>query len=323
MSAKLNSTLARSAVALTATAAGAAVALIVAFEIPGRQVDSRATTAGIATPEVAAAAPQVPDTAAPDLGTDGTSPSLDARERTSSGSGVGTAAPAPRKPIPASVITHGPRNSNGVAITLDADLSYWTLQQVQGGAYPAQVNTAVLDYLEASNTPATVFVTGLWAQQYPDAMRRMAASGLFELANHTWSHEAWTSNCYRLPTIEDPATLTSQAQRTSEVIASYTGSYPAFFRFPGLCHDPADVARVADLGMTTVDTDVAAGDAFVSDPERAAFDIASRTQPGSIIVLHLNGAPNAAHTTAILTRLVPQLRDRGLEPVTMTDLLLQ
>lgn len=286
---------------LSAAAVGAAVAFVAAPDLPA---DATRTAS-----EVTVKPAEIPPVAN--------------RDSTHAGSGVGVNPPDPRSPVAATVITNGPRNGPGVAITLDADLSYWTLQRVQSGQYPAQVNTSVLDYLESSGTPATVFVTGLWAQEYPEVMQRMAASDLYELANHTWSHEAWTPNCYRLPFIDDPSIQTDQTQQTSELIASYTGEYPAYFRFPGLCHDPSDVALVANLGMQVVDTDVAAGDAFVTDPNLAAVEISSRSQPGSVIVLHLNGSPNAAATATILTHLVPQLRARGLVPMTLSELLAQ
>lgn len=285
-----------------AAALGASIALVMAFEMPGSHTVSAQTPV------------------APDQGSNPDQPTL----VTNDGYGTEPAtdpAPTPPAAVAADVVYNGPRTNNAVAITLDADLSYWTLDQVQRGLYPVQYNSAALDYLETSGTPATVFVTGLWAQEHPDAMARMASTDLFEIANHTWSHEAWTPSCYRLPYIDDPAVQAEQTRQTSELIAAYTGEYPKFFRFPGLCHDPADVALVADQGMLTVDTDVAAGDAFVKDPAQAAYDIASRVQPGSIIVMHLNGAPNAAHTAAILEQLVPQLRARGLEPMTLADLL--
>jgi peptidoglycan-N-acetylglucosamine deacetylase len=291
-----------------ALAAGAAVAVVASTAVPEpKSTGDQGNTAYAAAEDAPVATP------------DPTGASNSATSTTQQ------APPTPTVNTPVAVapqvLTHGPRSGNGVAITLDADLSYWSLQRVQRGEFPAQYNSAVLDYLEASGTPSTVFVTGLWAEQYPTVMQRIAGSTLYELANHTWSHEAWTPNCYRLPFIDDPARQTSQLRDTSEIIASYTESLPRFFRFPGLCHDPADVALVAEHGMVTVDTDVAAGDAFITDPGRAARDIAIRTQPGSIIVLHLNGAPNASFTAEILSQLVPMLRGAGLEPMTLSQLL--
>jgi peptidoglycan/xylan/chitin deacetylase (PgdA/CDA1 family) len=236
-----------------------------------------------------------------------------------------TAAPpnplTPPAPVPAEVIARSETGRPEVAITLDADLSPWTLNKVRQGSLPAQVNVAVLDYLEQSGTPSTVFVTGLWALEYPGVMTRMAESPLYELANHSWGHDAWTPHCYGLPLLTgDPV---AEVADTSRLIASYTGEWPDFFRFPGLCHDPADVAVVASQGARTVDYDLDGSDAFAANPAAVAASLADQARAGSIIVLHLNGAPNAAHTAEILASLVPALEVKGLTPVTISQLMAQ
>lgn len=227
----------------------------------------------------------------------------------------------PPAPVPAEVIARSETGRPEVAITLDADLSQWTLNKVRQGSLPAQVNVAVLDYLEQSGTPSTVFVTGLWALEYPGAMTRMAENPLYELANHSWGHDAWTPHCYGLPLLTgDPV---AEVADTSRLIASYTGEWPNFFRFPGLCHDPAAVAVVASQGARTVDYDLDGSDAFAANPAAVAASLADQARAGSIIVLHLNGAPNAAHTAEILASLVPALGAKGLTPVTMSQLMAQ
>lgn len=224
-------------------------------------------------------------------------------------------------PIAPEVIKRSESGRPEVAITLDADLSSWTLDKIRQGSMPAQVNATALDYLEQTNTASTVFVTGLWAQEYPEVMSRMAANPLYELANHSWGHDAWTSDCYGLPVLAgDPI---ANVTDTSRVIAAHTGKWPEFFRFPGLCHDPADVAVVASQGARTVDYDLDGSDAFAANPSAVASSLAAQARAGSIIVLHLNGAPNAAHTTEILTLLVPALEAKGLTPVTMSQLMAQ
>ena len=226
-------------------------------------------------------------------------------------------------PVTAEVVLHGPRSANKVALTFDADLSDWALSRVRDGRYPEQVNTEVLEELESTTTAATVFVTGLWAEEYPAAMRRIAGNPRLELANHTFNHDAWTENCYGLPTVEGQASKTAEVTRTAEIIRSYTGSFPTFFRFPGLCHSQQDVDLVAALGETSVDVDVETSDAFAEDADRTASGILSEIRPGSIVLFHLNGGPNAPATAQIVRELLPALKARGLQPVTLTELLRQ
>ena len=56
-----------------------------------------------------------------------------------------------------------------------------------------------------------------------------------------------------------------------------------------------------------MDYDLDLSDAFAKNANTVAQTILSEAQPGSIIVLHLNGAPNAALTADILRQVVPGL----------------
>lgn len=232
-------------------------------------------------------------------------------------------APPPSVPpsVPPIAVTNGNRSVPKVALTFDADLSQYTLNRIYNGTMPEQYNVAVIDHLERTGTPATIFVTGLWAQKYPLAMQRFAANDNFEIANHSYSHEAWTSNCYKLPYLTDVAAKQAQVGQTNAAIAAYTGEQPRHFRFPGLCHNQDDLALVAGMGLVPVDTDIQGSDAFAKDPYAVAQSIAAQVQPGSVILLHLNGAPNAPATLQIVAQLLPMLSERGLQPVTLDELL--
>lgn len=99
------------------------------------------------------------------------------------------------------------------------------------------------------------------------------------------------------------------------------GTASAYFRFPGLCHTSGDEKIVAAEGMRTVDTDIDVDDAMASDATRTVAAILASIKPGSIVLLHLNGPPNAALTAPILQGILPALAARGLTPVTLRDLL--
>ena len=94
-----------------------------------------------------------------------------------------------------------------------------------------------------------------------------------------------------------------------------------YFRFPGDCYDAADVELVHSLGHRAVQWDVVSGDAYESDAGRVVEAVLERTRPGSIVVMHLNGPPNAPTTGVSLRSVIPALRDRGLRTVTISELL--
>lgn len=233
-----------------------------------------------------------------------------------------TQRPTHSKPT-ADAITNGPRNKPFVAITLDADFSPAAKERVDDGRYPKQTNQSVMRFLRESKIPATVFVTGMWAQEYPRDLAELAANANIELANHTWNHDAWTDDCYGLPYLETVAEKKAELTRTNQIVKAKTGDEMFWFRFPGLCHSQSDLNFVAKNGMQAVDTDVDASDAFAQDADAAAQSMLEATEPGSILLMHLNGEPNAPVTGDILRKLVAGLKQKGLKPVTLQTMFAQ
>ena len=132
------------------------------------------------------------------------------------------------------VVSHGPRTGNAVALTFDADMTPEMLQRLRSGQVRSYANRKIIDLLEERGVPATFFLTGMWVREYPDVMTRLAVNPAFELANHSWSHGAFTPSCYGLSPIPR-AEMAAELQRTFDIIAPYGGNQTRFFRFPGLC----------------------------------------------------------------------------------------
>ena len=88
-----------------------------------------------------------------------------------------------------------------------------------------------------------------------------------------------------------------------------------YLRFPGGCHRSDDLSLVASLGEQPLQWDVISGDAYLRDPAAVARQTLTGVRPGSIVVMHLVGAPNAPATAAALRTILPALHRRGLRPV--------
>lgn len=219
------------------------------------------------------------------------------------------------------LIDHGPRRGHEVALTFDADMTQAMLAAVRGGNASIGYDPAIVHELRATHTPATIFMTGLWPTAHPGPARELASDPLFEIENHTYDHSAWAHPCYGLPGVPSTGAKTSEVERTAEVVASLTGSPPSYFRFPGGCHTSADVHLVASLGEQPVQWDVISGDAYLRDPATVAQQTLRGVRPGSIVVMHLVGAPNAPATAGALRTILPALRQRGLQPVKLERLL--
>jgi len=175
--------------------------------------------------------------------------------------------------------------------------------------------------LRSTGTPATVFLTGLWAQTYPGVVRSLAADPRFEIENHSFDHAAFRAPCYGLPTVSTDAARRKEVTDGASAITAAGGGTPIYFRFPGGCHATADLKLVAGLGETPIGWDVVSGDAFQSNPTVVVRDVLTGVQPGSIIVMHLMGPPNAPATADALATLIPELQARGFEFVILRELL--
>jgi peptidoglycan/xylan/chitin deacetylase (PgdA/CDA1 family) len=195
------------------------------------------------------------------------------------------------------------------------------LAAVRGGRPSIGYDPAIVSELRASHTPATIFMTGLWPTAHPGPAQELAQDPLFEIENHTYDHAAFSPPCYGLPGVPSAAAKTSEVQRTAQVVAGLTGSEPHYFRFPGGCHSASDVSLVASLGEQPVQWDVISGDAYLRDSAAVARQTLAGVQPGSIVVMHLVGAPNAPATAGALRTVLPELRRRGLRPVKLARLL--
>ncbi|MFC7756784.1 polysaccharide deacetylase family protein [Catellatospora bangladeshensis] len=101
-------------------------------------------------------------------------------------------------------MNHGPRAGGLVALTFDADMTDDMLARLRSGKVESYANVRIIELLERGKVPATFFLTGKWVQRYPELTRRIAGNQRFELANHTFGHQAFTPGCYNLPRIPRP-----------------------------------------------------------------------------------------------------------------------
>lgn len=220
-----------------------------------------------------------------------------------------------KPPIIDRVIT----NDKVIALTFDADMTYGMLAELQQKKVPNWYNAGVIDILKHEQTPATFFLTGLWAKTYPEVVQSLAQDKQFELANHTFSHPGFTQPCYRLPQVAEK-NKPQQVTATESLLQKFP-NYQHFFRFPGFCHNQTDIELVQKLGYTVIGGTVISPDAFNVNAASITRFITKRATSGGIIVLHLNGGPNAPATAAALAKVIPELKKSGYTFVTVSQLL--
>ncbi len=196
--------------------------------------------------------------------------------------GVRAAEPA----RPDGVIAHGPRDRPAVALTFDLCPTH----------APVELDERIVEALLAARAPATFFVSGRWAQARPDAVRHLhlLASG--------------------------DASVRDELTATDRVLAELTGRAPRWFRAPYGEVDARVVRLAADAGLGTIQYDVVSGDPVPGvTADTLVRTVLARARAGSIVVMHANH--RSFSTAAAVPAIVAGLRARGLELVTVSDLL--
>ncbi|MFJ5261959.1 polysaccharide deacetylase family protein [Streptomyces sp. NPDC088387] len=228
-----------------------------------------------------------------------------------------TLAPGPAGLTP--VFRNGVRTRDKtVALTFDADM---TADQGPRAASGERFdNPRLIAALRELKVPATVFMTGRWAEEYPSQARAIGHSPQFEVANHSYSHYAFTGDCYGLPTMS-PDGMRADVERAYTAFrkAGVPDAMP-YFRFPGGCYDRRALRALAATGVTAVQWDVVGGDAFATDPDAVAGQVLDNVRPGSVVVLHCTRSAAPVTERAIRT-IVPELRRQGFRFVKVSELI--
>ncbi|MFD3544880.1 polysaccharide deacetylase family protein [Streptomyces sp. NPDC058655] len=210
------------------------------------------------------------------------------------------------------------RSDKTVALTFDADMT--SDQGPRADSGERFDNPLLISTLRTLKVPSTVFMTGRWAEEYPDQAKAIGTDANFEIANHSYSHHAFTSPCYGLPVL-DAAAARADVDRAFAAFrtAGAVNTVP-YFRFPGGCYDDKALRSLSTAGVTAVQWDVVSGDAFAKDPDAVAEQVLAGVKPGSVVVMHCTRSA-APVTEEAVRKIVPELRKRGYRFVKVSELI--
>lgn len=205
-----------------------------------------------------------------------------------------------------------------VALTFDADMTADQGPRAAGGE--RFDNPQLISALRTLQVPSTIFMTGRWAEEYPDQAKAIGTDPNFEVANHSYSHHAFTSPCYGLPAL-DAAAARADVDRAFAAFrtAGAVNTVP-YFRFPGGCYDDQALRALSTAKVTAVQWDVVSGDAFAKDPDAVAEQVLAGVKPGSVVVMHCTRSA-APVTEEAVRKIVPELRKRGYRFVKVSELI--
>jgi cellulose synthase/poly-beta-1,6-N-acetylglucosamine synthase-like glycosyltransferase/peptidoglycan/xylan/chitin deacetylase (PgdA/CDA1 family) len=182
----------------------------------------------------------------------------------------------------------------------------------------------ILDVLKEKHVPGVFFVIGDEANRAPDLLKREYNEG-HEIGNHTFTHPKF-----------DEISRTQikwELNLTQRLIESTLGVKSILFRPPyGIDHQPEYAEEVAQLpypqemgylivGQRIDPDDWRMTDAKAQRPaQEIADDVIRQANSGNIVLLH-DGGGERAQTVAAIPLIVDQLRAKGYEFVSVSDLI--
>lgn len=207
------------------------------------------------------------------------------------------------------VIDHGESGRNEIALTFDAGADRGYAEEI-------------LDTLDEYHVKASFGITGHWADENPDLVKRMFDDGQM-IFNHTYSHRSWTG----FSTADwDAGVLTSDERSqelsdTEQSIAAAAQGYDPkpYFRPPYGDYDEGVLADLENDGyyltiMWTCDT-LGWNGATVDE---IIDHCGSNASAGDIILMHVGAASLDAEA---LPQLIETLQAQGFDLVTVEQLL--
>jgi peptidoglycan/xylan/chitin deacetylase (PgdA/CDA1 family) len=192
-------------------------------------------------------------------------------------------------------------------------------------------DTALVDYLRTNGIKATFFSGGKWMRSHPERTRQLMADPLFEIGNHAEAHRnlRLLSGNALSEEIEGPQRA-YETQRLALSGEQCVREDPAFetiphrlglFRFPfGACNQTS-LDAVNDAGLLAIQWDLSTGDPVPAQSAQAIANAMVHAKPGAIIIGHGNG--RGFHTAEALAIAIPQMKAKGFEFVTVSELLAQ
>jgi peptidoglycan/xylan/chitin deacetylase (PgdA/CDA1 family) len=196
---------------------------------------------------------------------------------------------------------HGRRDTGAAALTFDDG--------------PSEDTERILDVLDRLNVRAAFFMVGKHVERLPRVARRVIERG-HEVGNHSYSHPIYLYRSGR--------ETRRQLERAQAVIEDATGIRPRLARPPCGVRTPAYFAAARELGLRTVQWDVAGFDWTRRRGPEIAREVLRGARAGSIILLHdgdSEGKRDRRETAASLPFIVEGLKGRGLGVAALSDLL--
>lgn len=228
-------------------------------------------------------------------------------------------------------LTHDEVINKGIQYTADqgvenqqpgAFLTYYRFQSF-GASNPNEVDTSapmvaltfddgpnpdytmrILNVLNANYSHATFFVVGTNAENYPDVLKAVSASGC-EIGNHTYNHAKLTDL--------SSAEVEEQIDKVNRAVKKATGENTTVIRPP---YGAFDDNLLNQLTEPVVLWDLDTEDWESRNAQKVVENVLSQVKDGDIILMH-DIYESTAEAVEIL---VPKLKEQGFQILTVSEM---
>lgn len=169
---------------------------------------------------------------------------------------------------------------------------------------PGPYTDRLLKCLKDNHAAATFFLVGRSVEGYRDTVKRAYQMGC-ELGNHSWDHPQFTQL--------DPSAIASQIGNTSRAIKNACGHEPTLLRPP---YGAYNSMVASSVGMPMILWEVDTLDWKTRDVQSTIASVMSGAKDGAIVLMHDIHLP----TVIAVESIVPQLKNKGYQLVTVSDL---
>ncbi len=178
-----------------------------------------------------------------------------------------------------------------------------TFNVVWGEEYILQI----VDSLKKNDVPATFFIGGQWAEDFPELTGDIARAG-HEVGSHGYSHPH--------PDRISLAANIDEIKKTEEVLMKVTGKKPGLFAPPYGERGEVVLQAAEKTGYTTILWSIDTIDWQRPDPSIIVRRVTEKAHNGAIVLMH-----PTAPTVHALPQIIRELKKQGYELVTVTTLL--
>ncbi len=206
-----------------------------------------------------------------------------------------------------------------IALTFNSIMTDEMLLALDQKRVDSYANVAVLDVLERQSVPATFFLAGKWVLRYPELTKRIAGNGLFEVGSHSFQYKGFTAKCGPLGAFKLDE-MAADVTKSFDALRPFGGRQVPYFRFPGGCVDEQALAQLESTRVSVVGGDVVSGDATGIPSATIVSNVVRQAKAGSIVAFHITKG-NAPNTHTAVEQVVTELRRKGFELVTVSELL--